>query len=203
MKPESQSVGLGHWMQRVLRECTAASQDLAVDPVHDLRVALRRCRSMADGVMAIDPDPAWREMKRSGKQLFSSLGALRDLQVMEEWAGKLAPADDLARAKLLQFLFQREESAKSDAAQALAQFDRKQWKRWIAHLSPRAVRLKLGSVVYQHLALERWTEACALHRKAMRSPSPHALHSLRIGIKRLRYVVENFLPEHHARWKEG
>jgi len=203
MKPASQSVGLKYWMQRVLRECAAAARDLAVDPVHDLRVALRRCRSMADGVMAIDPDPAWQEMKRAGKQLFASLGALRDLQVMQEWAEKLAPPDDLARARLLQFLSQREESAKADAAQALAQFDRKQWRRWIAHLSARAARLKPGSIVYQHLALERWTEAYALHRKAMRSHTPHALHSLRIGIKRLRYVVENFLPEHHRHWKEG
>jgi len=203
MKSAPQSVGLAHWMERVLHECTAASKDLAVDPVHDLRVALRRCRSLADGIMALDPDPAWKEMKRSGKLLFSSLGTLRDLQVMEEWGEKLAPADDLTRAKLLQFLSQRDESAKSDAAQALAQFDRKQWKRWIAHLSSQAARLKLGSVVYQHLALERWTEAYALHRKAMRHQTPHALHSLRIGIKRLRYVVENFLPEHHGRWREG
>ena len=202
MKPAARTAGLGFWMERVLRECTAASRDLAVDPVHDLRVALRRCRSMADGVMAIDPDPAWKEMKRAGKQLFSSLGALRDLQVMEEWAEKLVPAD-LARARLLQFLSQREESAKSDAAQALAQFDRGQWKFWIARLAARTARLKLGSVVYQHLALERWTEACSLHRKAMRNQTPHALHSLRIGIKRFRYVVENFLPEHHERWKHS
>jgi CHAD domain-containing protein len=203
VKPAAPTAGLGFWMERVLRECAAASRDLAVDPVHDLRVALRRCRSMADGVMAIDPEPAWKQMKRAGKQLFSSLGALRDLQVMDEWAQKLVPADDLARARLLRFLAQREESAKSDAAQALAQFDRGQWKRWTARLAARAARLKLGSVVYQHLALERWTEAYALHRKAMRSQTPHALHSLRIGIKRFRYVVENFLPQHHERWKQS
>jgi len=203
MKSKAHSVGLAYWMNRVLRECAAASRDLAVDPVHDLRVALRRCRSMADGIMAVDPDPAWKEMKRAGKQLFASLGALRDLQVMQDWAEHLGSTQDMARANLLRFLAQREENARSDAARALGEFDRKQWKRWTLYLSARATRLQPGSVIYQHLALERWLEAFALHRKAMRARSPHALHSLRIGIKRLRYVVENFLPEHHERWKEG
>jgi len=38
-------------MERVLEECDRAAVDLAGDPVHDLRVALRRCRSLADGLM--------------------------------------------------------------------------------------------------------------------------------------------------------
>src|ERR1700733_12502128 len=34
----------------------------------------------------------------------------------------------------------------------------------------------------------------------MRTRSQVALHELRIGIKRFRYTVENFLPQQHARW---
>ena len=41
--------GLALWMERVLEECDHASIGLLPDPVHDLRVALRRCRSLADG----------------------------------------------------------------------------------------------------------------------------------------------------------
>src|SRR4029077_20071164 len=87
-------IGLAFWMDRVLEECERASVDFAPDPVHDLRVALRRCRSMADGIMAIDPDPTWKQMKKSGKPLFSRSGDLRDTQVMEEWVHRLdSPGD--------------------------------------------------------------------------------------------------------------
>jgi hypothetical protein len=76
-------------MLRVLEECDKVSSDVSADPVHDLRVALRRCRSMADGMMAMDPDRNWKAMKKAGKQLFQRLGALRDAQIMMEWIEKL------------------------------------------------------------------------------------------------------------------
>ena len=47
--------------------------------------SLRRCRSLADGLMALDPDPEWKAMKKAGKGLFQRLGDLRDIHVMEEW----------------------------------------------------------------------------------------------------------------------
>ena len=78
-------------MERVLVECDRAEVGFDADAVHDLRVALRRCRSLADGLMAIDPDASWKEMKKAGKKLFQALGELRDMQVMEEWIEKLSP----------------------------------------------------------------------------------------------------------------
>ncbi len=78
-------------MLRVLDECDHVATDFSADPVHDLRVALRRCRSLADGMMAMDPDPDWKAMKKAGKQLFQSLGALRDVQIMMEWIDHLHP----------------------------------------------------------------------------------------------------------------
>jgi CHAD domain-containing protein len=41
--PEKKS-GLLYWAQRAIEECDKASVDFAADPVHDLRVAIRRCR---------------------------------------------------------------------------------------------------------------------------------------------------------------
>ena len=84
---------LALWMARVLEKCHGAGVGFEADPVHDLRVALRRCRSLADGLMAMDPDPEWKRMKKAGKRLFSRLGDLRDVQVMKEWVQRLAPAD--------------------------------------------------------------------------------------------------------------
>src|SRR5579863_6795358 len=199
-KRPRKKLGLALWMERVLEECERASLDFSADPVHDLRVALRRCRSMADGLMVMDPDPAWKQMKKSGKQLFSRLGELRDAQVMEEWVAKLGGSEDPVSARLLQFLAGREAYLKQQAAQALQEFDRRQWTKWSSSLPRRAAKVRTGSVIFKHLALERWMEAYELHRRALRNRSSVAFHRLRIGIKRFRYIVENFLPEQHQAW---
>jgi len=232
-------------MLRVLEECDRVSADFSADPVHDLRVALRRCRSMADGLHALDPDPEWKAMKKAGRALFRSLGDLRDLQVMMEWIDKLHPADvsaehssvekdyvdagdspalpqsernsgstedaaaaegqnrnarDPAAQGLLEILTHRETQHKYEAKSALDDFDRKQWRQWSKSLPRRAARFRPGSPLFRHLALERWTEARKLHDRALRNRSQIALHTLRIGIKRFRYIVENFLPEQHKAW---
>ena len=199
-RKEQKKTGLSLWMERVLEECDRASVEFGADPVHDLRVALRRCRSMADGLLVMDPDPSWKEMKRAGKQLFRELGELRDAQVMEEWVRSLGSPEDPVTIALLQFLGGREAGLKQQAAVGLQEFDRKQWKRWSTSLPRRAAKMRPGSVVFKHLALERWTEAYDLHHRALRNRSHVAFHSLRIGLKRFRYIVENFLPEQHAAW---
>jgi CHAD domain-containing protein/HD superfamily phosphodiesterase len=201
-KPANKKSGLAFWMQRVLEECDRAGLAFAPDPVHDLRVALRRCCSMADGVAAIDPDPEWKAMKKAGKRLFRRLGELRDVHVMQEWVHRLNSADDPVTAPLLQSVAARETPLQQEAVQALAEFDRKQWLRWSRTLPRRMARFRPGSLVFRHLALERWTEAHRLHRQALRSGSSAAFHRLRIGIKRFRYIVENFLPDQHAAWSD-
>ena len=60
--------------------------------------------------------------------------------------------------------------------------------------------MPLEGLVFQHLALERWIEAHELHRQALRNRSQVGYHQLRIGIKRFRYTVENFLPQRHEKW---
>jgi CHAD domain-containing protein len=207
-------LGLRAWMDRVLVECDRAAVGFEADPVHDLRVALRRCRSLADGMIAIDPDSSWKEMKKAGRKVFQALGELRDLQVMEEWIEKLGGATagdgaspvsteisgDPVAVKLMDYIRGREAECKEHTRKELEQFDRKQWKRWSSALPQRASRLRPGSPVYLHLALEKWTAAYDLHKHALRTRSQVSLHALRIGIKRFRYTVENFLPRQHAEW---
>jgi CHAD domain-containing protein len=198
--PQEKKAGLAHWANRVLEECDKASQGFAADPVHDLRVAIRRCRSMADGFLSVDPDPAWKEMKRLAKPLFSGLGDLRDTQVMTEWVTKLSPPDDTVGQSLLTWLADKETVLKAAAQQALGEFDRKHWASLNAHLARRTSKIPLEGPVFQHLALERWGEAHQQHRQAMRNRSQVGYHQLRIGIKRFRYTVENFLPQRHEKW---
>ena len=133
--------GLAFWAARVLEEADKASQDFAADPVHDLRVAIRRCRSMADGFLSVDPDPAWRQMKKLGKGLFASLGELRDTQVMMEWIEKLSSEDDPLRHVLLSSLRQKEDELKLVAKEAVDNFDRKRW----THSKRQACRARYSS----------------------------------------------------------
>jgi CHAD domain-containing protein len=193
-------VGLGYWMNEVLVQCEKVADGFASDPVHDLRTALRRCRSMADGIMVFDPAPAWKKMKKSGRQLFRSLGALRDTHVLQEWIERLAPENDVAANTFSGFLRVREQQDKQSAALALEQFDRKQWSIWAEELPGRAAHIPLDSPVFAHLALERCHDAHTLHHRALRNRTNVAFHDLRIGIKRFRYTIENFLPRLHEAW---
>ena len=192
--------GLRYWMRRTLSEAHLATRELAPEAVHDLRVALRRCRSLAAGLSEVDSDPAWGDMRRSSRKLFRRLGALRDLQVLQEWVGRLAEDGDPVRQALTESLAAREPELKQQAAHALGSFDRRKWMAWSSALDQRARRLTPDGLVAQHLALQRWEEARALHRRALRSRTARSWHALRIGLKRFRYTVENFLPQRHAEW---
>ena len=152
-------LGLRVWMERVLVECDRAAAGFDADPVHDLRVALRRCRSLADGLMALDSERSWKDMKKAGRKLFRALGELRDMQVLEEWIEKLgvARAGDAASrvstegpsdpvvVRLLDYVHAREIASKQLALKDLHQFDRKQWKQWARTLPQRAARVRPGS----------------------------------------------------------
>ena len=199
---QAKRVGLAYWMQQVLEQADKVASGFETDPVHDLRTALRRCRSMAEGLMVFDADPAWKKMRRAGKQLFQSLGTLRDTHVLTDWVDRLGPEGDPAAQHLKNFLNQREQELTVLAATALQQFDRNRWSAWIHHLPSRAARIPLDSPLFAHLALERWHEARALHRRALRNRSNVSFHDLRIGIKHFRYTVENFLPSLHEFWSE-
>ena len=194
------SVGLAYWMHEVLDQCGKAAVDFSSDPVHDLRTALRRCRSLADGIMVFDSDPAWKKMRKAGKLLFRSLGDLRDTQVMRQWVEHLAPEADATAKALADFISTQEPQLKDAAAIALQNFDPQQWQIWASELPSRAARIPLDSPVLAHLALERWQEGRALHSRASRNRTNTAFHDLRIGVKRFRYTVENFLPALHAAW---
>jgi len=50
------------------------------------------------------------------------------------------------------------------------------------------------------MALEKWVAARELHRIALRNRSKVSWHQLRIGIKRFRYMLENFVPALHSQF---
>src|SRR3974390_3351739 len=120
--------GLSYWMERVLKELEKVRTSPDPDAVHDLRVALRRCRSLAAEMEEVDPDPVWPEMRKLGRKLFRLLGELRDTQVLENWDGKLASDGYPVQNPLLAYLGKNEADEREAGLRAAAKFDQKAWK---------------------------------------------------------------------------
>lgn len=193
-------IGIGHCIQRVIAERRQVEAGFAPDPVHDFRVALRRCLAIAEGFREIDPDPAWKKMRAEGKTVFSAFSELRDVQVLREWIAKLGTEAPVLAAGLDASCASREEALKIKAAAVLRSFDEPSWLRWAEALQAGAERFAVGGEVFQVLALERWHAARHLHTLALRNRTKVAFHRARVGIKRFRYFVENFLPQQHELW---
>src|SRR6202795_1638468 len=120
--------GLTYWMERVLEELDEVRSAPEADAVHDLRVALRRCRSLAAVMEEVDPDPGWPEMRKIGRKLFRQLGELRDTQVLEEWVEKLGSENNVVRERLLTFLGKNETEERDAALRAAGKDGAKGWK---------------------------------------------------------------------------
>jgi CHAD domain-containing protein len=198
----ARGVGLELWMDRVVERADQIRDTWDADGVHDLRVALRRCRTIADALSEVNPGPGWRRLKRTSRELFHALGELRDTQVKQARVKTLGPPGDPLRKHMLRLLSRREKKHRESAAQALDRFDRKEWKKLTRKLTSKARFFPTNSVVYQRLALARLNGAVELYQQARKRRSSVAWHQLRIGLKLFRYVVENFLPQRYEVWSE-
>ncbi len=190
-------------MDKVRGELEKVRSAPDIENVHDLRVALRRCRSVATVFEEIDPDPAWPEMRQTGKKLFRSLGALRDAHVMEEWIKKLAAASDPVRVHMLSRFETEEPELRNEILRVASNFDETAWKQVQRRLRRRVRMIPVGGLAAECLAWERFEEIKQLHAHALRSMKAKPWHELRIGLKRLRYTVEALLPVHYAAWSEN
>jgi len=191
---------LAFWMKRTLEELAELRADPSSDTVHDLRVSLRRCRSLASGVEEIDPHPDWQEMRNSARKLFRSMGELRDAQVAGDWLNNLRPENDPLKVSLLGSLKQTQESALAKASLLALKFDQKRWAELAKVLHSRLRKIPADREAARCLALERLEEAHELHRRALRTERPAPWHQLRIALKRFRYTLELLVPSLHGKW---
>lgn len=194
---------LSYWMDQVLNELESVRASASMDAVHDLRVAIRRCRSVAAAMEEIDPDPAWPALRKAARKLFRALGGLRDAQVMDEWVKKLGPETDPVRAHLQTSFESKEPQLREEALRAVEKFDAKLWKHLERALRKRSQLVPPGGLAAECLALERFESAKELHARALRTEKPKPWHALRIGLKRFRYTVESLLPEQYAVWSDN
>lgn len=189
-------------MERVLKELESVRKSPDADAVHDLRVALRRCRSVAAVMEEVDPDPVWPDMRKLGKKLFRQLGELRDTQVLEQWTKKLGPESDTVRERLVATFGAQEKEQQQAALKAVDKFDQKSWKKLERKLQKHSRLVTPDGLAAECLALERLEAAKELHVRALRAEKPEAWHALRIGVKRFRYAVESLIPARYVEWED-
>jgi CHAD domain-containing protein len=196
----AKTLGLEVWMQRVLERAGQTGQTWNADDVHDLRVALRRCRTMADALGEVAPDSAWRKIKKASRGVFRSTGDLRDVQVQRAWIKQLSSPGEPLRKPLLLALARKEREHRASAEEALDDFDRKDWRKLRRKAGRKAHFFPSESVVFQRLALDQLNTTVELYRAAQKKRTAAAWHRCRVGIKKFRYLVENFLPQRYEVW---
>ena len=188
-------------MDQVLQEHSKVGDELAAKPVHDLRVALRRCLLIADVMRDLDPGSNWKPMRKAGRRIFHRLGALRDAQILTEWVEKLGLEGEPSKDLLLASLKARHEQDRIDAQDAVKKFDRKQWRAWMRELSSHYRHVVSDRPACEALLLAMWNTVADLHRRAQKNQSRVGYHRLRIGLKKFRYGVENFLSAMYPGWE--
>ncbi len=198
VSPASQALERSMW--RALRNHKRAVQKLKTDPVHDFRVALRRCRSLAEGFSAIDPDPVWRRLRKASKRLQTGMSELRDVQVLESWLKPLRLTAGPAARVLASHFEKRERRARREARETLNSFPRKRWKRWSRRLPARAELIPVNVRRLAQLLLEQLSRVIDLHERWTKQATADTWHELRVTVKRFRYMVESFLPQKSEEW---
>ena len=178
----------------------------AVDPefLHDLRVAVRRSRSVLGESKHVLPTSIGAEARERFKTLGRATGPACDLDVyVIEWPTYTAGLDASTRQALqpaLELLCRHRDEAQHelvrllDAAQAEGWIDR--WRSWLHGpvTDPdqgRDQHRPLGDHVAQRI--DKAHDLLVVHGRRIGPDSPaEALHDLRKDAKRLRYLLECF-----------
>ena len=170
-------------------------------PIHHLRVSLRRCMLIAELMRGLDPGGDWKALRKSARRTFQRLGTLRDTQVLTEWIEKLGAPGEASTDALLNVLKKKHEQERADARAAVREFDRKQWRAWRRDCARQYRHVVGNRAASESLVVEIWESVHDLNRRAQRSRSALAYHRLRVGLKKFRYAVENFLPSMYPGWE--
>jgi hypothetical protein len=125
---------------------------------------------------------------------------LRDAQVLGEWIEKLGTPGDPSTEALLGALKKKHEQDRIDARAAIREFDRKEWRAWRRECAKHYRRVLSDRAACESVVLEIWENVRDLSRGAQRSRSLLAYHRLRVGLKKFRYAIENFLPSMYPAW---
>jgi CHAD domain-containing protein len=198
MKQGKQNYGLKYWMTKAGTEYVRARRAPNPIVIHDLRVALRRVRTLSSYLALDQPSPILETIQSLSKPLFKNLAQLRDNQVLQERLKQLRSKNDPAAAKLLIILADEEPRFRRNIRKTLTRFDIRKWKKLTRTVSQTPQVRNPSTKFYVQLASQQLHYAERLHKKARLKPSRKNYHRLRIAFKKYRYLLENLLPSHYC-----
>ncbi len=176
----------------------AATNDPEV--LHDLRVALRRLRSVLHGYRAITKGWIPQGIARRLGRLARATSAARDHDVQRAWLVAQQPHLSLKlRLTLGQMLYQHvQHPTVGEFVGAVSQAFRKQHTKLLRCLSatpgPAALHNSFPAVALVHVTRQRHRLAHHLQQLGNLEQDA-AVHRARLTAKRLRYLLEPMLPE--------
>jgi CHAD domain-containing protein len=175
------------------------------EPVHQLRVAIRRLRSALSVFRrAVRDDVLWLDsLAGQLKTLASLLGTARDWDVFIADTGAeifQALPDDRRIARMIAAASDRRDAAYANLRQV---FSTHEWRRLALNLAllptikpweSQAERLSIPAATYAASALDQRLKHFLGHGESLAGLSHADLHEIRKQAKRLRYAIEFFSP---------
>ena len=178
-----------------------------IESVHQMRVAIRRMRSLFNLIGAHYRRKTVAEFERGLREIARALGAIRDLDVLildlQEFQATLPPESQDALASVIALLDERRSACR---LRLIRLFDSKRYARFLRRFqrltkrsgrgarrvkreeSPHQVRHVLPLLLYERLARVKAYES------VLPATDDTVLHALRVEYKQLRYALEFFQP---------
>jgi len=198
---------MGSCWHHLLKNHAVAEEGSDPEGVHQMRVALRRLRTICALFRRDIPSPAFQTVNGEARWLMQQLGPTRDWDVFAATTVTrlVAAAPDVDFGGLRQAVEQQRKSSYAALQTVLADPRCSRFLLLLGHLvERRGWRNEIGSEALAVLSLPMPTLAnkilARLHRKALRRGAHFrqlnvdAQHDLRIDLKKLRYAAEFFLP---------
>ena len=202
---------VGSCWHHLLKNHAVAKDGSDPEGVHQMRIALRRLRTICALFGRDIPSPAFQAVNSEARWLMQQLGPARDWDVFAETTVTrlVAAAPDVDLGGLREAV-ERQRKSSYDALQAvLADARCSRFLLSLGHMvERRGWRNEINSealvVLSQPMPAVAGKILSRLHRKALKRGSHFrqlnidAQHDLRIDLKRLRYAAEFFLPLYSA-----
>ncbi len=205
MVEAGRKVLLGEFISMLKHE-DGSRNGLDVEDVHDMRVAIRRMRSVFRLLKPFFKKNAARHHNEELRRLAWALGSVRDYDVLIDNLAAFQTTLEADAQANLQAVIDDLDTRRSEARETLnSLFDSKAYRRFVKEFSafltkpgegakatasesvtPSQVRHVLPGMIYNHLASVR------AYATVVGDADATTLHALRIEFKRLRYTVSLF-----------
>jgi triphosphatase len=198
---------VGSCWHHLMKNCTVAEEGSDPEGIHQMRLALRRLRTVCALFRRDIPSPSFQAVNSEARWLMQQLGPVREWDVFAETTVTrlVAAAPDVDLGGLREAVEQQRKSSYGALQTVLADPRCSRFLLSLGHLVERrgwrneidSEALALLSQPMPALAdriLARWQRKALKRGAHFRQLNIDAQHDLRIDLKKLRYAAEFFLP---------